>query len=235
VPRAKSQVQLSALGFLILSISHWDSHDSRSASTVSLLARFNGTGTAKHETGKHANKRAPAAITSLSAASRCASRPPSDPSVIPPSWNPVRNDRVLLHLGPFQPEGENPNNSRSLFTPLPWLGSLAREVLSIRMASTQTNVPPPPSLLWALQAAAPAARRAILQFIPPSWNPVRNDRVLLHLGPFQSASEIQILSASKEFSISCPFLHVKVRRVFICEYLRLSKRRILSLWQCRVL
>src|SRR5260370_8030147 len=44
-------------------------------------------------------KRAPAAITSLSAACRCASRPPSDPSVKSPrNWNPVRNDRVLPHL-----------------------------------------------------------------------------------------------------------------------------------------
>jgi hypothetical protein len=40
-----------------------------------------GTGSAEEEDGKHANKRAPAAITSLSAASRCASHPPSDPSV----------------------------------------------------------------------------------------------------------------------------------------------------------
>jgi len=40
-----------------------------------------GTASAEEEVGKHENKRAPAAITSLSAASRCASRPPSDPSV----------------------------------------------------------------------------------------------------------------------------------------------------------
>jgi hypothetical protein len=40
-----------------------------------------GTASAEHKTGKHETKRAPAAITSLSAASRCASRPPSDPSV----------------------------------------------------------------------------------------------------------------------------------------------------------
>jgi len=51
--------------------------------------------------GKHEMKRDPAAITSLSAACRCASRPPSDPSdKSPRNWNPVRNDRVLLHLGP---------------------------------------------------------------------------------------------------------------------------------------
>jgi len=52
--------------------------------------------------GKHEMKRDPAAITSLSAACRCASRPPSDPSdKSPRNWNPVRNDRVLLHLGLF--------------------------------------------------------------------------------------------------------------------------------------
>jgi hypothetical protein len=45
----------------------------------SSLAR--GTACAEDEDGKHEMKRAPAAITSLSAASRCASRPPSDPSV----------------------------------------------------------------------------------------------------------------------------------------------------------
>jgi len=38
---------------------------------------------------------APAAITSLSAACRCASRPPSNPSVFLPKLNPVRNDWVL--------------------------------------------------------------------------------------------------------------------------------------------
>jgi len=48
---------------------------------------------------------------------------------------------------------------------------VAREVLRTKTASTQTNVPPPPSLLWALQAAAPAARRAILQFNPPEMEP----------------------------------------------------------------
>src|SRR5713226_2516544 len=36
--------------------------------------------------------------------------------------------------------------------------------------------------LSASTAAAPAARRAILQINPPNWNPVRNDRVLPHLG-----------------------------------------------------
>jgi len=41
-----------------------------------------GTASAEKQDGKHDEvKRAPAAITSLSAASRCASRPPSDPSV----------------------------------------------------------------------------------------------------------------------------------------------------------
>src|SRR5262249_30183359 len=43
-----------------------------------------GTGCAENKDGKHELKRAPAAITSLSAASRCASRPPSDPSVQSP-------------------------------------------------------------------------------------------------------------------------------------------------------
>ena len=52
------------------------------------LAGAHGTGSAEHKNGKHANKRAPAAITSLSAASRCASRPPSDPSVYPPFLEP---------------------------------------------------------------------------------------------------------------------------------------------------
>src|SRR5881394_2242275 len=46
---------------------------------------FRGTRTAEDKDGKHDEvKRAPAAITSLSAASRCASRPPSDPSVQSP-------------------------------------------------------------------------------------------------------------------------------------------------------
>jgi len=46
------------------------------------LLPFTGTRSAEHKNGKHDEvKRAPAAITSLSAASRCASRPPSDPSV----------------------------------------------------------------------------------------------------------------------------------------------------------
>jgi len=44
------------------------------------LAAFLGTASAEDQDGKHEMKRAPAAITSLSAASRCASRPPSDPS-----------------------------------------------------------------------------------------------------------------------------------------------------------
>ena len=43
-----------------------------------------GTASADEQDGKHEMKRAPAAITSLSAASRCASRPPSDPSVQSP-------------------------------------------------------------------------------------------------------------------------------------------------------
>jgi hypothetical protein len=47
----------------------------------SLLFARRGTASAEDEDGKHEMKRAPAAITSLSAASRCASRPPSDPSV----------------------------------------------------------------------------------------------------------------------------------------------------------
>jgi len=42
---------------------------------------FGGTGSAEHKDGKHEMERAPAAITSLSVACRCASRPPSDPSV----------------------------------------------------------------------------------------------------------------------------------------------------------
>src|SRR5262245_32053813 len=45
---------------------------------------FLGTASAEGEDGKHDMKRAPAAITSLSAASRCASRLPSDPSVQSP-------------------------------------------------------------------------------------------------------------------------------------------------------
>jgi len=45
------------------------------------LRSFGGTGSAEHKDGKHEMKRAPAAITSLSVACRCASRPPSDPSV----------------------------------------------------------------------------------------------------------------------------------------------------------
>jgi hypothetical protein len=49
---------------------------------------------------RHARKtqkadRAPAAITSLSAASRCASHPPRNPLVLPPKLNPVSNDWVL--------------------------------------------------------------------------------------------------------------------------------------------
>jgi hypothetical protein len=44
-------------------------------------AMGSGTRSAEEQDGKHEMKRAPAAITSLSAASRCASRPPSDPSV----------------------------------------------------------------------------------------------------------------------------------------------------------
>jgi len=44
------------------------------------LAASLGTASAEDQDGKHEMKRAPAAITSLSAASRCASRPPSDPS-----------------------------------------------------------------------------------------------------------------------------------------------------------
>src|SRR5205807_10523642 len=69
----------------------------------SAFSRTRGTASAEGEDGKHANKRAPAAITSLSAASRCASRPPSDPSdKSPRTWNPVRNDRVLPRLNePF--------------------------------------------------------------------------------------------------------------------------------------
>jgi len=44
------------------------------------LAASLGTASAEEQDGKHEMERAPAAITSLSAASRCASRPPSDPS-----------------------------------------------------------------------------------------------------------------------------------------------------------
>ena len=49
---------------------------------------------------RHARKiqktdRAPAAITPLDAASRCASHPPSNPLVLPPKLNPVNNDWVL--------------------------------------------------------------------------------------------------------------------------------------------
>jgi hypothetical protein len=54
----------------------------RSLFLVSLLiGRFTGTRSAEDKDGKHEMKRAPAAITSLDAACRCASRPPSDPSV----------------------------------------------------------------------------------------------------------------------------------------------------------
>jgi hypothetical protein len=72
-----------------------------SSSFFFALDRFGGTVSAEDKDGKHDEvKRAPAAITSLSAASRCASRPPSDPSdKSPRTWNPVRNDRVLPHLG----------------------------------------------------------------------------------------------------------------------------------------
>ena len=46
------------------------------------------------------SQRAPAANFPLSAACRCASHPPSDPSVLPPEiWNPVSNGWVLPHLG----------------------------------------------------------------------------------------------------------------------------------------
>jgi len=80
-------VQLSALGFLIYQsvirirtiLAPRQPLVFRSSPFA--LARFNGMASAQHQNGKHANKRAPAAITSLSAASRCASRPPSDPSV----------------------------------------------------------------------------------------------------------------------------------------------------------
>lgn len=49
------------------------------------LGAARGTAGAEDQDGKHDEvKRAPAAITSLSAASRCASRPPSDPSVQSP-------------------------------------------------------------------------------------------------------------------------------------------------------
>jgi hypothetical protein len=55
---------------------------------------------------RHARKtqktdRAPAAITPLDAASRCASHPPSNPLVLPPKLNPVRNDWVLPLFIPF--------------------------------------------------------------------------------------------------------------------------------------
>jgi hypothetical protein len=49
---------------------------------------FCGTRRALSFVGKHEMERAPAAITSLSAACRCASRPPSDPSVLLPKCEP---------------------------------------------------------------------------------------------------------------------------------------------------
>jgi hypothetical protein len=68
------------------------------------LAASLGTASAEDQDGKHEMKRAPAAITSLSAASRCASRPPSDPSgSIPPIQEPVSNDRLPAFLGHNQP------------------------------------------------------------------------------------------------------------------------------------
>jgi len=42
--------------------------------------KVRGTASAEEKVGKHEMERAPAAITSLSAACRCASRPPSNPS-----------------------------------------------------------------------------------------------------------------------------------------------------------
>ncbi|MGZ5437503.1 MAG: hypothetical protein ACXWID_04050 [Pyrinomonadaceae bacterium] len=65
-----------------------------------LFCAARGTAGAEDYIGKHDEvKRDPAAITSLSAACRCASRPPSDPSVqIPPIKSPVRNDRASCFL-----------------------------------------------------------------------------------------------------------------------------------------
>jgi len=72
-------------------------------------------------------------------------QPPAEQpfSLIPPNWNPVSNDRVLLRLGLINSDSPliQPN---SVFRYQP---IMAREVLSIGTASTQTNVPPPPSLL----------------------------------------------------------------------------------------
>src|SRR5262249_5648567 len=61
--------------------------------------RGRGTRSAELLVGKHAMKRAPAAITSLSA-SLPLRQPPAERSfsLIPPNWNPVRNGRVLPHL-----------------------------------------------------------------------------------------------------------------------------------------
>jgi hypothetical protein len=56
-------------------------HQPRALPSTFCLGSIAGTRSAEHKDGKHEMERAPAAITSLSAASRCASRPPSDPSV----------------------------------------------------------------------------------------------------------------------------------------------------------
>src|SRR5204863_4347267 len=56
-------------------------HQLHSLPSTFCLGPIGGTRSADHKDGMHEMERAPAAITSLSAASRCASRPPSDPSV----------------------------------------------------------------------------------------------------------------------------------------------------------
>jgi len=78
------QLHLALLRWVLLAVSSSASHfvlSSLLLASCSLpLAASLGTASAEDQDGKHETKRAPAAITSLSAASRCASRPPSDPS-----------------------------------------------------------------------------------------------------------------------------------------------------------
>ena len=140
------------------------------------LCSLRGTTSAEHKSGKHEEvKRAPAAITSLSAACRCASRPPSDPSVeFPPIKSPVRNDRASCFLAAKSEEQRA--KWRELLTSPPclavlcssryaprsfpfalcalplalcsWPPLVAQQVLKSKSASTmKLNVPPPPSLL----------------------------------------------------------------------------------------
>src|ERR1700730_12149728 len=75
----------------------------------SLISRkaFRGTRRAQLLVGTHRTHRkidyAPAANLPLSAACRCASRPPSFPTVLPlRNLNPVRNGWVLLHFSVLQ-------------------------------------------------------------------------------------------------------------------------------------